>query len=114
MEEKEQLIRNNLNTQVRCLSIDKEHIQKILQVLKERCCSACDLELANLKQFEQSDEDFANFKDGNELKVLRRIDRSHFPLIRFWRWPEGYRSALAITGEIDGITAGDFIKNVLH
>ena len=58
--------------------------------------------------------DFENYKDGNELKVLRRIDRSHFPLIRFWRWPEGFRSALAITGEIDGITAGDFIKNVLH
>ncbi len=63
MEEKQQLIQNNLNTQIRCLSIDKEHIQRLLQVLKERCCSACDLELANLKQFDQSDEDFADFKD---------------------------------------------------
>jgi len=64
MEEKQQIIRNNLNTQIRSFSIDKEHIERLVQVLKERCISACDLELANLKQFDQSDEDFANFKDN--------------------------------------------------
>ncbi len=73
MEKKEQLVRNNLNSQIRCLAIDKEQLQRLLLVLKERCCSACDLELANLRQLEQSDEDFASFKDtvkgGYELRI---------------------------------------------
>lgn len=58
--------------------------------------------------------DFANFKEGDEMKVLRRIDRCRYPIIRFWRWPEGHRSAMAITSEIDGITIKDFLPSVLN
>lgn len=63
MEEKQkQLVRNNLTRQVRCLSIDKSQVTKLLQVLKERCSSACDLELASLQQLDHSDEDFEKLK----------------------------------------------------
>lgn len=44
----------------------------------------------------------------NEQAILDAIDRSDGPLVRLWRWPDGARSALAVTGDIDSITVQDF------
>ena len=40
--------------------------------------------------------------------VVDRIEQSDAPVVRLWRWPEGARSCLAITGDIDSITLVDF------
>ncbi len=40
--------------------------------------------------------------------IIDRIERSPAPLVRLWRWPEGARSCLAVTGDIDSIKLADF------
>jgi len=42
--------------------------------------------------------------------VLSRLEEFPGPLVRFAPWPRGHRSALAVTGDIDAITLGDFVK----
>jgi len=51
---------------------------------------------------------FADFSEENEMEALEIIHSTDLPLVRFWRWPDGCRSALAITGDIDGLTLIDF------
>jgi len=55
---------------------------------------------------------FQTFNEEDEIEILRKIDQTDLPLIRFWRWPNGYRSALAITGDIDALTSADFFLRV--
>jgi len=55
---------------------------------------------------------FDNFSELDGKEVLNAINHSSSPLVRFWRWPEKTRSALTITGDIDAITAIDFIIRV--
>ena len=70
--------------------------------------------------FEVSDkkEHYGIYCDGNmtieenERKILHMIEQSPFPLIRFWRWPDGTRSALSITGDIDVVTLSDFFMRI--
>ncbi len=59
-----------------------------------------------------SNEDYSCEKD--ERKVLNKIDQSSWPLIRFWRWPDEYRSVLALTGDIDAFTIFDFLPRLFH
>jgi polysaccharide deacetylase len=44
-----------------------------------------------------------------EHDVLDTIQKAPGPLARIWRWPEGARSALAVTGDIDALTLRDFV-----
>lgn len=44
----------------------------------------------------------------DEGDVLSAIDDEPGPLVRLGRWPNGAQSALAVTGDIDSITLGDF------
>jgi peptidoglycan/xylan/chitin deacetylase (PgdA/CDA1 family) len=44
----------------------------------------------------------------DEADVLSAIDNEPGPLVRIGRWPNGAQSALAVTGDIDSITLGDF------
>jgi len=37
------------------------------------------------------------------------IEKAPGPLVRVWRWPDGARSALAATGDIDALTLRDFV-----
>lgn len=46
----------------------------------------------------------------DKLSVLRQIDASEAPIVRLWRWPFKSRCALCITGDIDAMTIGDFIR----
>jgi len=53
--------------------------------------------------------DLTNFSINDEKKLSEAVNNSPVPLIRFWRWPLGARSALAVTGDIDSITLKDFL-----
>ena len=45
----------------------------------------------------------------SEASVLEALDAAPGPLVRMWRWPNGARSALAVTGDIDALTLRDFM-----
>jgi peptidoglycan/xylan/chitin deacetylase (PgdA/CDA1 family) len=45
----------------------------------------------------------------SEADVLDAIETAPGPLVRLWRWPDGARSALAATGDIDALTLRDFL-----
>ncbi len=45
---------------------------------------------------------------NTEVALLDYIESHPGPLVRFWRWPNGARSALAITGDLDALTLGDY------
>jgi hypothetical protein len=59
-----------------------------------------------------SEDDYCG--DEDERKILRKIEQSPTPLLRFWRWPDDYRSALALTGDIDAFTIFDFLPRLFH
>jgi peptidoglycan/xylan/chitin deacetylase (PgdA/CDA1 family) len=47
--------------------------------------------------------------DWSESDVLGAIEAASGPLVRLWRWPQGARSALAVTGDVDALTLRDFV-----
>lgn len=72
-----------------------------------------------LYQKSSEKDNFSLYLDGsedvdysNERQIGDFIDRSKKPLIRIWRWPNGYKSALAITGDIDCLTLLDFFARL--
>jgi hypothetical protein len=47
--------------------------------------------------------------DYTSIEACRRvIEESKRPLVRLGTWPDGARSALAVTGDIDALTIWDF------
>jgi peptidoglycan/xylan/chitin deacetylase (PgdA/CDA1 family) len=52
--------------------------------------------------------DEPEFAPRDERPLLALIEGGAFPLVRFSRWPDGRRSALAITGDIDALTLWDY------
>jgi peptidoglycan/xylan/chitin deacetylase (PgdA/CDA1 family) len=63
--------------------------------------------------------DYAHFFDrqtftaDQELALLAQIEGAGSPLLRLGRWPEGARSALAVTGDIDALTLWDFVLRLV-
>lgn len=55
-----------------------------------------------------------SFNEEDEFKLLQRIDHSRSSLVRFWRWPNRCRSAIAITGDIDALTSVDFLFRLFY
>jgi len=59
-------------------------------------------------------DSYSHYADLGELRpsgkrpLLDRLERSERPLIRLARWPHGYQSALAVTGDIDALTCWDY------
>lgn len=53
---------------------------------------------------------YVDITDGEwtETALLDSIEQSPGPLVRLARWPDGARSALAVTGDIDALTLKDF------
>jgi len=45
--------------------------------------------------------------------LLAQIEGANFPLVRLSRWPNGTRSALAITGDIDALTLWDYVLRLI-
>jgi hypothetical protein len=52
--------------------------------------------------------DRPRFEQKDERPLLAHIERSSFPLVRLGRWPNGARSALCVTGDIDALTLWDY------
>ncbi len=52
--------------------------------------------------------DQAEFIAEQERPLAAYIENTNRPLVRLGRWPEGARSALAITGDIDALTLQDY------
>jgi hypothetical protein len=49
-----------------------------------------------------------NFDPSQEQVLLEKIEGSGQPLLKLGRWPNGAKSALSITGDIDAITLWDY------
>jgi peptidoglycan/xylan/chitin deacetylase (PgdA/CDA1 family) len=47
-----------------------------------------------------------------EVALLEHIESSPGPLVRYWRWPDGARSALSITGDLDALTLMDYASRL--
>ncbi|MHA2067780.1 MAG: polysaccharide deacetylase family protein [Candidatus Thorarchaeota archaeon] len=58
--------------------------------------------------------DLAHFQETDEKPLIEKIELSLAPLLRYWRWPDQNKSALAITGDIDSITLIDFTLRVFE
>ena len=50
----------------------------------------------------------------NRRQLLESLKQAQGPLVRMWRWPNGFKSALAITADVDAITLWDFIRRAGH
>jgi peptidoglycan/xylan/chitin deacetylase (PgdA/CDA1 family) len=50
----------------------------------------------------------SEFKPEDERPLLGRIENGNWPLLRLGRWPNGARSALCVTGDIDALTLWDY------
>lgn len=49
-----------------------------------------------------------DFKPEDERPLLAQIEMGKWPLLRLGRWPDGARSALCVTGDIDALTLWDY------
>jgi hypothetical protein len=52
--------------------------------------------------------DQTEFSAEHERPVLAQLETTGQPLIRLGRWPNGARSALSVTGDIDALTLWDY------
>ncbi len=44
----------------------------------------------------------------SEVEFIDHIESAAGPLVRFWRWPDGARSVLSITGDLDALSLVDY------
>lgn len=52
--------------------------------------------------------DQIDFDPTQEYLLIKQIEETKHPLVRLGRWPNGARSALSITGDIDALTLWDY------
>ncbi len=92
------------------ISVDEDASPTLLQFLVaegyvvQRGGSDCSLHLGGWRTFEDTDK----------RAVLAVIDASDAPLVRIWRWPQGARCAMSLTGDVDSMTLVDFIRRPLE
>jgi hypothetical protein len=48
----------------------------------------------------------------NQVELVRHIEESRGPLVRYGRWPDGAKSALSITGDLDALTLVDYASRL--
>ena len=51
-------------------------------------------------------------KLNNEVAMIEYIEDVNVPLLRFWRWPDGYKSTLCISGDLDALTLWDYMTRL--
>ncbi|MBI5030562.1 MAG: polysaccharide deacetylase family protein [Chloroflexi bacterium] len=56
--------------------------------------------------------DRSHFVYEDERPLLDEIEQGDFPLVRIGRWPNGARSALCVTGDIDALTIWDYALRI--
>jgi peptidoglycan/xylan/chitin deacetylase (PgdA/CDA1 family) len=54
------------------------------------------------------------FSTQAERSIVTRIEDRHAPLIKMARWPDGARSALVVTGDVDALTIWDYGLRILR
>ncbi|MFH0810084.1 MAG: polysaccharide deacetylase family protein [Pseudomonadota bacterium] len=59
-------------------------------------------------------EGFEDFGPEAERALLGVVEAARGPLLRFWRWPRGVKSALALSMDVDSMTLLDFAKRSLQ
>jgi hypothetical protein len=52
-------------------------------------------------------------KFENPVDFVAYIESVRAPLLRFWPWPDGMRSALCITGDLDALSLIDYAYRLL-
>lgn len=52
-------------------------------------------------------------KLSSEVELVKYIETSPGPLVRYWRWPNGAKSALCLTGDLDALTLLDYAYRLL-
>jgi hypothetical protein len=50
---------------------------------------------------------------STEAQVVDLIESSPGPLIRMWPWPNGYRSVLCISGDLDALSLMDYVSRLV-
>ncbi|HEX2696001.1 MAG TPA: polysaccharide deacetylase family protein [Acidobacteriota bacterium] len=48
----------------------------------------------------------------NEVQLIDYIEESAGPLVRYWRWPNGAKSAMSITGDLDALSLLDYLSRL--
>jgi peptidoglycan/xylan/chitin deacetylase (PgdA/CDA1 family) len=48
----------------------------------------------------------------NEVQLIDHIEASAGPLVRYWRWPNGAKSAMSITGDLDALSLLDYLSRL--
>lgn len=49
---------------------------------------------------------------ASEVDLINYIEASTGPLVRYWRWPSGAKSALCVTGDLDALTLLDYASRL--
>lgn len=49
---------------------------------------------------------------ASDVELIELIEASPGPLVRYWRWPDGAKSALSITGDLDALTLLDYASRL--
>jgi peptidoglycan/xylan/chitin deacetylase (PgdA/CDA1 family) len=48
----------------------------------------------------------------SEVALIDYIDSQNAPLVRYWRWPSGARSALSLSGDLDALALTDYLARL--
>jgi hypothetical protein len=66
------------------------------------------VELSSARELYGCYIDLPDFAETDERKITQILESSDSPIVRLGYWPNGYASALCITGDIDAFTLWDF------
>jgi peptidoglycan/xylan/chitin deacetylase (PgdA/CDA1 family) len=58
-------------------------------------------------------EGYETFDRKDEEALLTKIEESADPIVRYWRWPQGMRSAFVTSHDLDCLTLTDFLLRSL-
>ena len=47
-------------------------------------------------------------RQSSAVELVHHIEASSGPLVRYWRWPDGAKSAMCVSGDLDAITVLDY------
>jgi hypothetical protein len=56
--------------------------------------------------------DVATLDRMTQVQLVNHIEALPGPLVRYWRWPNGAKSALCITGDLDALTLLDYASRL--
>ena len=57
---------------------------------------------------------YTTFGESDKRALIDFIEGSDAPLVRLWRWPNGARCAMSVTGDVDAMTMLDFLRRPLE